>query len=213
MKNYGMLICFVFLISFAQIVYAQNETINETINETNITGSCGDGIIQQELNEQCDDGEENGIICSADYGGECNYCSDTCGLISVKGAFCGDGNTDTEEECDDGNSENSDYCSNECKKTYECSFNSDCDDNNDCTEDVCQEGKCKNQNNDRKRIGNKYCLNGNQEKQKAKNAVCNENYECLTNTCSGGYCVELAKEPNFLEKIINWFLKLIGLAK
>lgn len=39
MKNYALLICLLFLVSFAQLVYAQNETANETnigINETNI---------------------------------------------------------------------------------------------------------------------------------------------------------------------------------
>lgn len=212
MNKYLIFICLAIFFSSLSIISAQNET-NGSVDETNITSYCGDGIIQQELSEQCDDREKNGLACSADYGEECNYCSINCEVLNSQGAFCGDGNTDIQEECDDGNTDNSDYCSNECKKTYECTFASDCDDGNSCTEDRCQESKCQRQNIDGKRIGDQYCLNGNLENQKSERVFCSENYECATNTCSEGVCVELAKEPNFIEKIINWILKFLGVRK
>jgi len=214
MKKVILLVSFFLISLFLNInVLAQNETNNSTNGDINLTGICGDEIIQQELNEECDDGENNGLVCSASYGQNCTYCSNNCEIIVIKGAYCGDGNTDIEEECDDGNTDNADYCSNECEKTYECTFHSDCDDGNSCTEDRCQESKCQRQNIDGKRIGNQYCLDGNLENQKIKGVFCSENYECVTNTCSGGICVELAKEPNFIEKIINWILKFFGLRK
>ncbi len=72
-----------------------------------ITGSCGDGKVQN--NELCDkaapsvgEGEGIGTYCSAD-----------CKSI---GGSCGDGIIQINEEtCDDGNNDDGDYCSSDCK--------------------------------------------------------------------------------------------------
>lgn len=76
---------------------------------------CGDGIV--EGSEECDDGANNGIVCSPPYGGSCNYCSITCTTINLTGSYCGDGTTDVAdgEECDDGNNTSGDGCSATCR--------------------------------------------------------------------------------------------------
>lgn len=72
---------------------------------------CGDGVIQtpndagmggpaDDGNEECDNGEQNGVSCSTGYGETCQYCSDSCVLIEVAGPFCGDGIKNGDEECD-----------------------------------------------------------------------------------------------------------------
>ena len=71
--------------------------------------SCGDNIINGE--EQCDQGESNGVECVSEYGSSCSYCSIECATVEIVGAFCGDNNLDENEECDDGNNINEDGCS------------------------------------------------------------------------------------------------------
>ncbi len=76
--------------------------------------SCGDGVIQQEAGEECDDGgtgdgdgcdascqQEPGFACQ----GEPSSCAPT----------CGDGSVDAAEECDDGNLADDDGCSDNCE--------------------------------------------------------------------------------------------------
>ncbi len=76
---------------------------------------CGDNIINQ-LGEQCDNGVNNGILCSPFYGTFCDYCSTSCKLTKVYGSYCGDGVVDSSyETCDDGNNVNGDGCSSACQ--------------------------------------------------------------------------------------------------
>jgi cysteine-rich repeat protein len=75
---------------------------------------CGDGIINQ-ANETCDNGINNGLICTALYGGSCTYCSASCQIMTITGPHCGDGIKQECEECDDGNTNNTDSCTNTCK--------------------------------------------------------------------------------------------------
>ena len=44
-------------------------------------GFCGDGF--QDAGEECDWGDENAIPCTPEPGSSCEYCSDTCELITV----------------------------------------------------------------------------------------------------------------------------------
>jgi len=81
---------------------------------------CGDGIVNVSAGEECDLNESNGVLCSAAYNSNCNYCSDSCKIKTVIGEFCGDGIlNETYESCDDGNRISNDRCSNECKKPVE----------------------------------------------------------------------------------------------
>ena len=57
-----------------------------SVTKTNV---CGDGKIAG--GEQCDDGDNNGKVCTPDYGQVCGYCSEQCQTVIVQGASCGDG--------------------------------------------------------------------------------------------------------------------------
>jgi len=84
------------------------------------TTSCGDGVIQTPnsagVTEQCDNGGTNGTVCNPSYGGNCQYCSSQCTLITRTGGVCGDSAIqDSSETCDDGNTSNGDGCSVACQ--------------------------------------------------------------------------------------------------
>ena len=60
---------------------------------------CGNGIIEE--GEYCDDGSNNGVECTPEYGSSCNYCSNQCEIVELQGPYCGDGNIDHPyEECE-----------------------------------------------------------------------------------------------------------------
>ncbi|MCK9595595.1 dickkopf-related protein [Candidatus Pacearchaeota archaeon] len=56
------------------------------------------------------------------------------------------------------------------------------------------------------RIGTKYCdITNNLLKQKSV-SLCNNNFECISNSCIDGQCVE----PGVWTRLINWFRNLFG---
>jgi hypothetical protein len=67
-------------------------------------GGCGDGDGDGlsghvlDLGEQCDDGVNNGVDCSASYGGSCNYCDAYCKIVTLQGGSCGDGTCNSPDE-------------------------------------------------------------------------------------------------------------------
>ena len=67
---------------------------------------CGDGIVQSEHGEICDDG--------LNLGGDATACAPGCQTL---GAMCGDGivQTDNGEQCDDGNTADGDGCNSDCQ--------------------------------------------------------------------------------------------------
>jgi cysteine-rich repeat protein len=77
---------------------------------------CGDNSINTN-GEECDKGTLNGVVCIAEYGTSCTWCTTSCKQSIVKN-FCGDLETQINEgeECDDGNNINGDGCSSLCKK-------------------------------------------------------------------------------------------------
>jgi cysteine-rich repeat protein len=88
-------------------------------------GICGNGVIEPEKNEQCDDGNTN----------DGDGCSSLCEL-----EFCGNGVIDYPEQCDDGNRDNFDGCSPNCQNQT-CGNNiredgEQCDDGNTDNGDV-----------------------------------------------------------------------------
>lgn len=109
-----------------------------------------------------------------------------------------------------------------------CNSASNCDDGNPCTNDLCEGSptSCNHISKNGCNLGNQcvdygtreeissikqYCSKSNRwENQKIKDILCNENYECLTNTCSQGKCMEPAKEPSFIEKFFNILATLAG---
>jgi len=54
-----------------------------------VTNVCGDGVIGD--TEQCDNGNQNGLLCNPNYGSSCNYCSAQCQTVTIQGSRCGDG--------------------------------------------------------------------------------------------------------------------------
>ncbi|MBF8280791.1 MAG: DUF4215 protein [Candidatus Magasanikbacteria bacterium] len=87
--------------------------------------TCGDGKLDSNLGEQCDNGVANGTPCSPPYGKEqsCSYCSkDFCKLVYLSGGYCDDGKKNGNEQCDVqdyGCSSGTDYveaaCDSKCK--------------------------------------------------------------------------------------------------
>lgn len=82
----------------------QNNNQNENNNPPPAPpASCGDNIIQPQLGESCDDGNnQSGDGCSANC------------IEELPDAVCGNGFVEGLEECDDGNTINDDICSNDC---------------------------------------------------------------------------------------------------
>ncbi len=89
------------------------------------TAACGNGT--KEGSEACDAGAQNGVVCTAQAGQTCTYCSATCTSVTVQGSgggasLCGNGVINAGETCDQGggNVTNGDGCSATC--TTEANF-------------------------------------------------------------------------------------------
>lgn len=63
---------------------------------------CGNGTLEKEIGEVCDEGAKNGLQCSPEYGKSCTYCSNDCKKVLTVDtlAFCGNGKLDAGEACD-----------------------------------------------------------------------------------------------------------------
>ncbi|EDM75157.1 putative lipoprotein [Plesiocystis pacifica SIR-1] len=88
--------------------------------------SCGNGVVEPEAGEECDDGNDV----------DDDACSNDC-----IAAACGDGVVQQGEECDDGNQDDTDACSSDCVAAY-CGdgivqIGEGCDDGNDNDFDEC----------------------------------------------------------------------------
>ena len=93
------------------VAVAEGET-KECILTNTYTTECGDGDIEGD--EECDDENDNGVVCEAVYGQSCTYCSNICSEITLDGPYCGDEIVqDDFEECDDGPSGSSE-CTTNC---------------------------------------------------------------------------------------------------
>ncbi len=108
---------------------------------------CGDNIVNH-LAEKCDRGNANGQECTANYEKTCTYCSTTCQLVDVIGAFCGDDIRNGNEKCDgtDGIT-GTESCSTDCAIISTNNVCGDgildgvesCDDGNTLSKDGCDE--------------------------------------------------------------------------
>lgn len=194
-------------LSFAYLISGQNETNITDNGEINLTAPCGNGIIQVELDEKCDDGNDNtDTPCQVAYGEECSYCDTNCQSQIISGGYCGDGVC--QEEKEDYQNCPSDNC--EIPPKNECNFDKDCKEkpsDNPCTENKCigDPKRCVSENIDYKRVDHDkyYCLDGNLEDQKNEGDFCSENAECRSNMCSEGKCLRMKKGllQTILEKI------------
>ena len=84
---------------------------------TKLNPGCGDGIIQSELGENCDDlNRLDGDGCSANCRIELGWnCSGEPSMCTEIIAVCGDGIIDGAESCEDGNAASGDGCSDTCQ--------------------------------------------------------------------------------------------------
>jgi len=76
---------------------------------------CGDGLVQEDRGESCDDGNRVGGdgcsgICKLEPNFECPKPGQPC----VSTVRCGNGNREQGEACDDGNTDHDDGCSSNC---------------------------------------------------------------------------------------------------
>jgi cysteine-rich repeat protein len=92
--------------------------------DTGVDGMCGDGIIQWDLGESCDDGNAwwgDGCneYCWVESGWSCPWPGQSCYWVGYPG-YCGDGivQWDIGEQCDDGNTWDGDGCSSWCAYEY-----------------------------------------------------------------------------------------------
>ncbi len=146
-------------------------------SQTEIT-FCGDGT--PDAGEQCDAGEDNGVVCTPSYDSSCEYCSSNCESVTLDGEFCGDGIHNVhQEQCDDGANGNPlDGCTDECKFTA-------CDkalvgDHGGCTNSIDSPGEIE------KSAGHDSCT----AKAASLCVSCNVGYEWL-----GTDCVKIEEDP------------------
>lgn len=78
-----------------------NNNNTDSCTNTCQVNVCGDGYTEAGV-ENCDNGDENGVMCSASYDETCTYCSTSCKLVTSSGAFCGNGEIESDEFCDQG---------------------------------------------------------------------------------------------------------------
>ena len=109
---------------------------------------CGDGKVQTDYSEQCDDGDKNSS--STDPNAAYGKCMSNC----QRGGFCGDGKTNGNEECDDGANDGTyGTCNPDCTLAPRCGdgkvqneYGEDCepngDDDPDCTQACRFPGGC-----------------------------------------------------------------------
>ncbi|MBQ9243310.1 MAG: DUF4215 domain-containing protein [Proteobacteria bacterium] len=120
----------------------------------------GDGKIDEDGYEQCDDGNtKNGDGCSSKGVIEAGYVCPTPGEPCVAAA-CGDGIRAYGEECDDGNSKDGDGCSSRCR----IEFSATCSKNSLGGKSTCKANKC----GDGSITGQEQCDNGAQNGKDGK---------------------------------------------
>jgi cysteine-rich repeat protein len=114
------------------------------------TKNCGDGVLDKQNGESCDDGNTtSGDGCNKLCQIEANYACDTPGQPCTNLAVCGNSHLTSDETCDDGNTVSGDGCSADCKTVepgYQCRVPG-----KHCTP-LCGDGKV---------IGSEKCDDGN----------------------------------------------------
>lgn len=103
--------------------WEESNRVNISVEDECYTPACGNGILDEGNDEECDDGnlvDGDGCSSTCEIEEECECCP-----------VCGNGILETGEECDDGNKINGDGCSKTCKTEEteeECDTCKKCDD-------------------------------------------------------------------------------------
>lgn len=109
--------------------------------ERSLSPWCGNGILESDLGEECDDGDQIHNRC-LDGQAQCYVCDEFCEISLSAASRCGDRFIDFErgEECDDGNLQGADGCSESCQLercgdgVIDQELGESCDDGNRVTE-------------------------------------------------------------------------------
>lgn len=106
-----------------------------------LDGSCGNGLLNEDLGESCDDGntvDGDGCAasCEVEAGFECLGQGTPCYTV------CGDGIVSAAEECDEGSDNGRDTCNADCTSAGPCgdgtlAAGEECDDGNAASGDGC----------------------------------------------------------------------------
>jgi len=191
-----------------------NQINTDACLNTCVEATCGDEFVQAGV-EDCDDGDQNGVACTVEYG-ECTYCDSSCNNVSVQGAYCGDGNTDSpQEECDNGNISFHDecpyiYCKRAfCGDGFRWSGQEECDDGNEVQGDTCTNFCAKHVCGDGYRASAEACDDGDNEDGDGCSEVCRveSGWTCSDN-CSAVSGTE--SRFAFLRLFRSFFANILG---
>jgi cysteine-rich repeat protein len=126
---------YTYQISTMNLQNESSETEERTLQIVEEVINCGNGVVDADDGEVCDDGIFNGML---------GYCDQYCGGQTVP--FCGDGVVSNDEDCDVGLA-SSTICNNQCEFTYcgdgveqspnGADFDEECDDGNNVDGDGC----------------------------------------------------------------------------
>jgi cysteine-rich repeat protein len=114
-----------------------NDSDNDYCLNSCILNVCGDDYVYSGV-ESCDNGENNGDQCEAEYGSTCNYCNELCQYKTKSGAYCGDEEVNGPEVCDGSSAKR---CID--TETGEVLIGGYCDDAEDCENDEGIEYSCR----------------------------------------------------------------------
>ncbi len=171
--------------------------------DTCIEGKCGDGVVDYDDGESCDDGNIlDGDGCSSDCKSlercgnnnldEGEVCDDGnrvngdgCNSTCISDESCGNGFRDEHEICDDGNTADGDSCSAKCDWLETCGNgnldpNEICDDGNNKSDDGCS-GDCRST----EVCKNRYTDISEECDEGRDDAICDG--DCTVPFCGDGY--------------------------
>jgi len=166
-----------------------------------ISGSQSYTVFAEIINEKlgndyeaptCQDGIKNQGESGIDCGGPCSYCAQ-----------------DPIPSCRDGvqnQNESGVDCGGECETCYEDTTCNGCEDGGRCLQTGIRLLE------DQVPV---FCsLNGTLDSQKFEGALCQNNFECQSNQCGNGQCIDLQQEleetRGLLKSILDWFNKFLG---
>ncbi|PIN73975.1 hypothetical protein COV20_02580 [Candidatus Woesearchaeota archaeon CG10_big_fil_rev_8_21_14_0_10_45_16] len=99
-------------VDLGNLVSSEAATVEVAVPES-LQPLCGNAVIEGD--EDCDAGDQNGVLGDCPPGSICNYCTADCQEVTVEPGLCGNSVLDAGETCDDGNSAATDGCSAVCQ--------------------------------------------------------------------------------------------------
>lgn len=145
---------------------------------------CGNNFTDS--GEECDNGDNNGLACSADYDETCTYCSSECEVINVKGEYCGDDDCNGNEDCDS--------CSKDCG----------CSSGYECVDGDCEKEKEKSESTKKSSLTSSTSKTSSSITAKATAKICDSNWTCGNwSECINGTQNRTCEDLNDCDSIEN----------